>query len=416
MDEKHIRAALDQIAKQEIPDDMNLWESLKQEIPTHRAARFTRSISLVAVLLLMLIAAVAVYAVVRDQIADPGISGAMEANLVTELGLSQTIGDVTVTLDWAYTDANRIAIGYSVAVPPEYQGSVVEGGFVLTDADQSFYLDGGGSGGGLITPEGSEYVTTFGVAFVENPPEMLHLHLQLTLSAEPMQQSTEDANGGSGGGGGGFGFGAGGGGGSDETPEPGISIDFGIDPAYVLGVFNFDFDLPTIPAIQVPVDQTNAANGLSFSVGEMIVTPSATQLELCFDLPTPEDWTPWAVLTTGGAEVSQASWEIVSTVDDNRCGILTFYAPYQQEPTTFTLTINELVSPYVYTAEAIAEFERMLAEQGIEIEILTDGEQNFHFNLVTVPDGVDVGAVLNEAYRVFARYTAGPWVFTIDVP
>ncbi len=415
MDDRHIRAALDQIARQEIPDDMNLWENLKQEAPIHRAARFTRSISLIVVLLLMLVAAAAVYAVVRVQIVDPGISGAMDANLVTELGMSQTIGDVTVTLDWAYADANRIAIGYSVAVPPDYQGAVVEGRFVLTDADQSFYSDGGGSGGGLMTPEGSEYVTTFGVAFVENPPEMLDMHFELTLSAEPVQQPTEEATGRSGGGGG-FGYGSGGGGGSDATPEPGIAIDFGIDPVYVLGVFNFDFDLPYIPAIHVPVDQTAEANGLSFSVGNMVVTPSATQLELCFDLPTPEDWTPWAVLITGGVEISQTSWEIVSTDDDTRCGILTFYAPYQQEPITFTLTIDELVSPYAYTEETIAEFERMLAAQGIEIEILTDGERNFNFNLGTVPDGIDVGAALNEAYRIFARYTAGPWVFTIDVP
>ncbi len=413
MNDKHIRAALDQIAKQEIPDDMNLWENLSQEIPAHRAARVTRSISLIVVMLLMLVAAAAVYAVVRVQITDPGISGAMEANLVTELGLSQTIDDVTVTLDWAYADANRIAIGYSVAVPPDYQGAVVEGRFVLTDADNSFYSDGGGSGGGLMTPEGSEYVTTFGAAFVENPPDVLDMRFELTLSAEPVQQPTEEASGGSGGG---FGYGSGGGGGSDATPEPGIAIDFGIDPVNLLGVFTFDFDLPYIPAIQVSVDQTAEANGLSFSVGDMIVTPSATQLNICFDLPTPEDWTPSAVLTTGGAEISQASWEIVSTEDSTRCGILTFYAPYQQEPITFTLTINELVSPYAHTEEAIAEFERILAEQGIEITVRTDTPGAFNFNLVTTPEGVDVGAALNEAYRVFARYTAGPWVFTIDIP
>ena len=50
---------------------------------------------------------------------DPGLEAVHEAGLVTELNLSQTINDVTVTLDWAYADVfeNRPSSAFVAIFP-----------------------------------------------------------------------------------------------------------------------------------------------------------------------------------------------------------------------------------------------------------------------------------------------------------
>ncbi len=45
---------------------------------------------------------------------DPGLRGERAAELVTPLGVSQEHGGITVTLDWAYADANRLVLSYTV--------------------------------------------------------------------------------------------------------------------------------------------------------------------------------------------------------------------------------------------------------------------------------------------------------------
>src|SRR5437764_11724877 len=42
------------------------------------------------------------------------MQAARDANVVTDIGISKTIGDTTVTLAWAYADAQNLEVGYKI--------------------------------------------------------------------------------------------------------------------------------------------------------------------------------------------------------------------------------------------------------------------------------------------------------------
>ncbi|MCC6612386.1 MAG: DUF4179 domain-containing protein [Anaerolineae bacterium] len=116
MDEREFSQLLLEIAEREVPDTMDIYPEVQERLrhSVRRAARSRVSWTLIAAIL-MLVMVVAVYAV--DQLlqaGDPGLEGADAVNLITRLDLSQTIDGVTVSLDYAYADANRVTVGYTI--------------------------------------------------------------------------------------------------------------------------------------------------------------------------------------------------------------------------------------------------------------------------------------------------------------
>lgn len=544
MDKRRIQQHLEDYAKQEIPDDMNLWDNIKTELTLPGRARRSRSFSLVLALLLTFGAAVGVYAVFRQQIiGDPGVEGARDANLVTDLEESQTIDGVTLTLNWAYADANRIAIGYSIVAPEDNPSAFYNANISLTDAEDSFYGSGGGGGGGGTTDNMSreaQYTMTFGVAFKDNPPDTLHMRAEFLLEAPDPNPPTSDAphlvptsvvvknvvgygdlaseavqmsnvgpdpanlegwtfatphgdlytfpaftlepgadltvytragtdtatelfwgrdtamwrrgelltlatNEGMvigiyevgvplnvnpdniiGGGGGG-----GGGGGSlppdatpeilpDFTPQPGIQNYGGIAMQHPVGPFVFEFDMPFIPAHALTPNQTVEANGVTMTLDTLSVSPSTTIAHLCYTLPTGKDWQPNVTLTSGEDTSMVNGWSVdgLPTLEDtSRCGTITFYAPYRLKPTTFTFTVNELKTSYLFTPEAAQVFKDRLGAKGIVVQILEANGEGFNYNLLSAPAGVDAGLEASSVWdEVFSEHYPGPWVFTVDIP
>lgn len=543
MDDKRIHDLLNDYAKKEIPDDMNLWNDLKSELMLPGRATRNRSLSLVLAILIMLGAALAVYAVVNQQITgDLGVEGAREANLVTDLNLSQTIDGVTLTLAWAYADASRLAFGYSITAPEGQGGTSYQANVAISDAANSFYSSGGGGGGGggSNMSRESQYTMSYGIAFVENPPEVLDMRVEFMLEeSRPMSRDEVPANltavllsdavglgdiateavflsntsaeavdmtgwtiadqsehlytfpsftldpnativvytgagedsatalywgeeeaiwvpgevltlanddgvtlgffpvggrdtaGGGGGGGsnggggsadaggGGFGGGFGFGGYPEGTPQPGIQAYGGLSMRNSIGPFVFEFEMPYLPALQLTPEQTVEANGVSITLDSLTVSPSTTIAHFCFNLPTPGDWMPIVSLRAGAVDVGTASWamDVTSTPEDTiRCGTTGFYAPYQLEPTTFTFTVSELQTSASFTPERADRFKAILAEQGIEVEILEASGEGFNYNLVNQPDG-DVGmAIYHAMTEAFNDHHVGPWLFTVEIP
>ncbi|MBL8134564.1 MAG: DUF4179 domain-containing protein [Anaerolineae bacterium] len=421
MNEQRIRECLHDITRQEIADNMTLWENVKAELTPPRRARTTRSMSLVLAALFMLMAAAAAFAVAHFQAFDPGIEGAMSADLVTELGIRQTIADVTLTLDWAYADANRIAIGYSLTTPERLQGAPLDQGVVLTDDTGSFTMDGMGGGGGSGDLSEAQYTASYGVTFVDDVPEVLHMRLEMTLGFLPdVEMSMAEGGGIVTGSGGGFGVGGGGGSSAEEvTPAPGIRLPMGSASGEQVGPFVFQFDLPFIPALELTPAQTVEANGVTMTLERMSVTPSMTTAEFCFDLPTPADWMPDVTLTAGETEAFLAGWEMQSlpvTGETWRCGTMTFYAPYLLEPTTFIFSAAALETSMDFTTDRARRFEEVLRAQGIEVDVTDAGGEGFNYSIVGAPDGVDVGRAVEEAFDVFKEKYAGPWTFTVAIP
>lgn len=69
---------------------------------------------------------------------DPGLSRVSKAGLVTELNLAQTHDDVTVTIERAYADTSRLALGIRIDAP------LVSGGPLFARADSVELRDGSG--------------------------------------------------------------------------------------------------------------------------------------------------------------------------------------------------------------------------------------------------------------------------------
>ena len=67
---------------------------------------------------------------------DPGLGAVRAANLGVFVNQSQTIGDTTITLNWVYADAHRIALNYEVANSSTL-GMMYRSRFHLTDSADS---------------------------------------------------------------------------------------------------------------------------------------------------------------------------------------------------------------------------------------------------------------------------------------
>ena len=153
MDERLITQALQDQARKDIPEDMNLLPDMQVNMArlSRRTAR-SRVTWLVAAALTMLALTVVAYAASQllQDIVDPGLRGASEADLVTNLNMEQTIDGVTVKLNYAYADSNRISVGLSsqgtVAADKGYRFGEAR---LNDDAGHEFtQMFGGGGGGG----------------------------------------------------------------------------------------------------------------------------------------------------------------------------------------------------------------------------------------------------------------------------
>ncbi len=406
-----ITQSLRDTTREEIPETMNLLPEIHSQLAGVR--RRSRGLSLLIVMLLMFGVGTTVFAVVSSQIGDPGLEAARTNNLITDVNQTQTIDGVTVNLEWAYLDAQRLAFGYSITAPEDniyYNTSDLR----LYDEANSFTAEGGGGGGGGGVGRESQYVTSYNITMADDAPEELALHIDLTLT--PMEQMEVGISG--------FGGGSGGGGGgslaggaviaatAEVTPEIGIS-----QPN--IGTFQFAFTLPHYPAITVTPEQTVESNGVAITLKSLNVVPSMTAAEICYTLPDGRDWSPVFTLQAGDAVTAVAGWGLNGLPmpeDTQRCVTYEFYAPYDYRPTTFTLTANELRTSASYTPERAEQFRQLLTEQGVEVEITLANGEGFGYDITKQSDG-DVGLLVQQAMdAAFSDHYAGDWTFTVEIP
>lgn len=410
-----ITQSLRETAREEIPDTMNLLPEIHSQLGGVR--RRSRSLSLLIVGVLMFVVTTAVFAIVSSQIGDPGLEGARANNLITDVNQTQTIDDVTVTLEWAYADAQRIAFGYSITAPEEnifYNTSDLR----LYDDANSFVADGGGGGGGGggVGRE-SQYVTSYNITFADDAPEELALHIDLTLNPMQMEADISGFGGGSSGGGGG---------GSTEggmvlsgTPEVMPETGSGMTSLPSVGPFQFAFTLPHYPAVEVTAEQTVESNDVTLTLKSVSVVPSMTTAELCYTLPDGRDWSPVLTLHAGEVDSLVSGWglnALPTSEDRERCVTYEFYAPYDYTPTTFTFAASELRTSASYTPERAEQFQQMLAEQGVDVTITLANGEGFGYEITKQPDG-DVGQLIQTAMETaFSDHYAGDWTFTVEIP
>lgn len=392
---------LEDIAQQEIPDDMNLWNDIQEQLekPAPRRSRtMMGAIRLAAILLLVMIPAVAYGFYQTFDGGDPGLEQVEEAGLVTEIGATQTQGDVEITLDWAYADAHRIAVAYTITQPDDAPQVSFSGQSRLLDQQGNVLTNnsfGGGGGDGSIF----EGTTNFDTDFINGTPDTLDLRLELVLA-----QSTEMISGG--------GFGGGGGGGGTAPPDAPPPMPEGFEP---FGTFIFDFTVPYIPATIIEPMETITVNETPIRLESVSAAPSMTLIRFCYPpLDITKDFQLDLILTVDGTKRNSFGHETLPNNQGETCTTVRVPAPYNESESEWTLTIRRIQSMPVFTE---AELEATFAELGYpQIDVTVYEGGGFGIETSDVPEGTDLQTVIEAGLRPFREVIEGPWVFTIRMP
>lgn len=421
MNDNQLKQLLRQIAERDIPDDIDLWQPIQTQLegqpmrtqPTFRLIRLA-----IAVVILLLVSLIS-YAVYQNSIHDPGLSGAKAADLFTYLDISQTADDVTVTLNWAYADAHRIALSYETSYDREIVGDrigVIDTLLIDKNSDTPLInaFGGGGGGGGESSIARFNATANFQTPEQQPLPETLDLQLRLTLG-DPADANFAYSGGGSQSGGGGGGFVH-----EGQQSPPDVETNL-IEPVE----FVFDFSLPVIPALAIDLNETQTVNDVSVMVQSVEITPSLTRAVICYIPPTSED--QWILITELKTETMTLPWQSGSpqpAAGDMLCETADYLAPYDSGATEWTLTVDGLRHKLLYSPETAERFIQLMEENGFTNVVVNpsppdeDGRQTmgFGFGSSEPRKPGETERVLNAVINQLTETIEGPWVFTIPIP
>lgn len=286
---------------------------------------------------------------------EAGLKEVDLSGLYHDIEQSQTINGMTVTVDRAYADANRIVIAYIVETQNEQQELGSE--MLKDNAGHEFQQIGGmgvsGSSelmGTSLPPGVRMQVLSFDASSVQGQPTELELLFTMPLRERvlpPPQTATPLAE-------------------ENTSDSPEIEK---IELGGVIGEYRFEFSVPFLPAETFEVQQTveletvaiefcplgerycttiEPINNLAVRLEQVIMTPSETRAKLCVNLPA--EWrNDWGFITSlesdagqkmrGGGGVKAKGEENT----DETCEGARFLDTLPDDSTTWTLSVDEII-------------------------------------------------------------------------
>lgn len=426
MDNQSLHNLLDDLAKQEIPDKMNLWNNIEKRLPaahkrppTRQSLRFSTAILTLVIALAFVTGAYAVYQSQFVNLGDPGIVSASAEDLITPLELTQSHpdADVNLKLQWGYADGNRIAVGWEVDYSTAYlQPGILSVELLDADGNQFSYADflRGGGGGGGGGPERASFgsTTSWDATGISADTESLELTVVFTMvgvSDSPTML----------GGRGGFGGGGGGGGGSAAAPEATEEPERQVVTPHE---FSFDITLPFIPAVEGASEPvTVTAGDIPITLRDIRYAPSVTLGELCI----PVGYFPDYRLTLANQYTRFLSTEErPDIVDDGttECYAMTLLGVIADEDGMLTVNFVRFTSHLTDPSDEQWEaFQTALTESGIAMKVERGDMGSLMVSSVHREGGGRGGSpeevlILDE---LMAQYLydsiPGPWVFEIPL-
>lgn len=381
MDQKALSQILDSVAAKHTSAETDLLPAIQARLKHNRPTRpiwqshpIRRVASIVVGLLLVVTTVYAAQLLIRD----PGL----QENMVTPLNLSQTKADVTVTLDWAYADANRIKLAYTVTsvTEPIVKDWVTD--VTLTDQE---------------IPRESQEIFGFAslVDIQEDAPNIYNVEANFEL---------------------------------DDITHTESTIDLRLR---VMGIYRFEFSVPFDPGIRIEKQPDVSAAGLNANLEWAIITPSMTRAYICYETPDEEMWVANVLLSYDGEPVAlepEASGRGSGPNNgpyERWCTERRFLTSYDNPPQELTFTIPSLQTPTVYSEADMRVASEVFAKYGVKTEVKPSSSEpgsGYTLNwLSPIPDNEQFSAIWKEAIgamddSVRWESVAGPWHLTITLP
>jgi hypothetical protein len=350
----------------------------------------------------------------QDTYHDPVMEAAKKAGLVTDIGQSQTVGDITVTLDWAYADTQNLTIGYTLktaeGVDPNHlfspyasprlsddkgaQFSYSTSFPTSTDKANEITLVVKYYSQAVIPVKGTDNVDINNDYF-NPPPDKLNLKFELTLG--------------------------------DFSPSQGfVPTDTSTKPAdYVqpIGPFTFDFIVPLYSAVVIkPTSaQTVTVKNVSMTLEQVTVTPTKTSVRVCYNLPDPRDWSPEGSVTMNDISGTLSGISIVGSKEtafndtQNRCYDLSFDVFHDTKPAALNINIDHLSVSMGEGPDDWNKIKAELAKHDILIDVISISH-GLDVKVLSVPEGIDYDQAVIEAREALGDWIRGPWTFKVDLP
>jgi len=337
MKERYFSRTLNQIVKQEVPASLDLWPAIRTQVRSqHRTAWWARlkpatglGWALTALIISLVFGAVAYAAapaVMQLFRQAPILPEVAQADLIHELDVSETMGDVTVRLERAYADANRVVIGFTIQGPDGRRFELNQ--LALTDAAATVlpWVHGYGAAGeseilDLSLPPGEEaHAHVFDASSVSGEPETLDLRLTMDLEALPSAPEAPDSTSATAG----------------SLNDPPASTVVGLQPmpsGLTTGRFEFEFSVPFIQGRAIEVGQTVETASVAVTLEKVVATPSETRATLCFEAPEASGMS-WLIIAPEAHDLSDGT---------DACHPVVYPADLANGPGLARLEVSELV-------------------------------------------------------------------------
>ncbi len=303
-----LRKALWQTTLDDIPENINLWPRIKANVSINRRPvgrpKVRLSLAVIIVFISLILVATAAYAYYRimidpglqnvenkglvidfNQASEPTVFAAVPTQLAQSTGPSITQNGITVTLNWAYADENRLAMQMTVG------GFKLPEGALIRDYICKLYVsnDQGISIGSIdpvdIQIQKDKPGQPILLTYVSNQPidasrhDHLRLSMDLTIGACGPRWN----------------FG--------EVTIPGQESQTPTPPP-LIGNYHFNIVIPVNQGLTMTPDQTLVADGIRVRLETITISPSFTSLHICFEAAGDRkfnfaDWYPQVSIQAG---------------------------------------------------------------------------------------------------------------------
>jgi hypothetical protein len=331
MTPKNTFPVLDALAREHVPEDVNLLPQIKARVEKENMSTMKRKMKLITTLLIVILTLVVVtstvYAIYR-KMNDTGLQSVQDAGLVknvnitaqptllptstlpeatettSPLGNTQTLEGVTLTLKWVYIDTGRLALGLAFDKLPS--------GLDLNAP--------------ALTFENASPLQSRGWSFHVEESTAEYISYQV-IQSDGMNNKVN--------------FGV-------DIPLVSLSGD----QRTALAKFHFDLkDIPVSQGQAIPLQQTYSVktNGVEIRLQSVRVSPAGAKLVVCYDLPSPQT-SSWSInkatLRVGNSpEVNYQDNRNLSENPADHCASLGFQTGDAQGDSSLVFRVQELSAP-----------------------------------------------------------------------